>query len=165
MEYLDKIYKLNKLIKGNYIFDSFMLLKDYNPGWTDGYLADLTGYNQELLQAQSKSAYENETITRFEVEREHCPELSKVLGNIGEYIEVQDISFNLEQSTDKIPAIDLISGYITRTINFKLLKHFVNRKVNCFDRLMIAKEETKPVRLYLDAMLIGLVMPLRTPQK
>ncbi|MBI5357039.1 hypothetical protein HZB78_05545 [Candidatus Collierbacteria bacterium] len=150
MEYKQKLENLMTLTKPYALRDSFMLLKDAD-GWTDGYIADLTGMNTEAMKAKAgkMTSRDIRTIDKTPEIKPLIPDGSHAVENVA-----LDLSDNM--------AI-LYNRTVSVKVNPSYLKYFYSayKQIGGISDLILTAPD-KPVKVMAMGELVGMVMPVKT---
>lgn len=135
--------------------DSRFFELDDSEGWSDGYIADLTPTNVELMKATA--------ITRKAEMTSQKPKIKQLINTTNEH-EVEKVEFDLKSKT----AI-LENSKLKANVNPKFIGYFVKAYDKLGSITLRLTSDKTPINVYLSNRgskdeLIGLIMPVR-PQK
>lgn len=150
----DKLNNLLRFVKPTdlqVLANSFMVLQD-NEGWTNGYIADLTGLKKDYFKAvaETKPKY----ITRFVIEADKAPKISQLL-KFESLHEVQDIQLDLKNGY-----LRLVSEDLTVYVNPVYVSYFAKTYGSIGSISLELQTPTKPVVVKMNGELVGLIMPV-----
>lgn len=134
----------------------FCLLKD-SEGWTNAFIADLVGLNLDVIQAQARIKHIKDSLFRFTIEKEQCPEIKRIIPELKDCEDVNDMQFDLEYNK-----VWLISKNKKLQVEPKYIKYFVENYKNLGSLSFKLSELKKPVTVWQNDLMIGLIMPLLT---
>lgn len=138
----------------NVLNGRFIKIADHS-GWTDGYIADLTGVTYDLMRAKA-------LVKGIHIEgTPDTPKVKPLIPNDpkNEH-EIEKVEFDLKSKS----AI-LINNKPCAQVNPKFLAYFEKayQKIGGISKLVVTGklQDYKPVKVYAREQLIGLIMPVR----
>lgn len=165
---LFKLENLMKVTKNYRLGDAFLLAKDC-PGWSDGFIADITGFGTEIMKA--KAVLRGKKITRLKLNAEDGVEVMRVKPS-GDKDEVINVEYNLNNNS----AI-LIGTHHRAAVNPVYLKYFhtMYKELGGIKKIVLTGDDfdseymapgftLKAVEVYVGDSLTGFVMPIRVTE-
>lgn len=144
--------------KFTYKPSNYILLQDCN-GWTDTYIADLTGDNIEIQAKVKKMFDKGKTLCQYTIDKENCPKIASIKPELSDMDIVTDI--------EPVFRSGMLSFYVYAKeykylINGELLSYFVKKFiVNMgFNISLYTMKDKKIIAIVANESIIGLLMPM-----
>jgi len=141
-------------ISPNYKLTSFILLDDVK-GWSDGYMADLTNINLDVMKL--KALTKKDKLDKYFIEKGHRPKIELIIKQIknlkGEPI--TDIKWRLLDNT-----VLLKSKKHKAKCNPSFIKYFVNAYKPLGTISLSLYGKLKPIEVKIGEERVGLIMPI-----
>lgn len=136
------------------IFDrTFILAKDMERVWTNGYMADLGGMNFDLIETTAKLLEIKGKMNRYCVTDDKKIEIIKILPK---ETGVEAIKVTTDFESNEL--ICLSSEELNVWVNGAYIAHFASTYIGCKFMLI---SPLKPIVVISDDKTVGLVMPIR----
>lgn len=140
----------------NFNKDTRVLLFSDNPGWTNGYIANLLDIDIKQIKAK---AILKDCRHNFEIPKKDRPKAKTGVRKVGKGYKVEDIEWDLLDNS-----LILKSKAIRSKINPTFYKYFVNAYKEFGGVDLEVTSENTPVKVIQGDDLVGLIMPIKSEE-